>query len=159
MIRRHLTSREIALVASVFGEAVDCGRVRIVSGGGFGRFAVTLGSHILVPRTLAHADYAIEHPALRGFLIHELVHVWQFQTRPLWTVASWAGVAMSGGYGRGLPGYRYALPLAAWERLNLEQQASAVEHAYLLREGFRRGVPIGARLGDYAGATPFERLQ
>jgi hypothetical protein len=155
-VTRRLTEGEIALARSVFGEAIDYGRVRIAAGG-FGRFAVTTGARINIPRAYAAADYARERPLARAFLVHELTHVWQFQTRPLWTLASWAWVALGGGYGPGLPGYRYALPIKPWNRLNLEQQASVVEHAFLLRDGHRHpATPPGARLADYRGATPFD---
>ncbi len=156
-LSRGLTAGESALASSVFADAVDCATVRIF-GAGFGRFAVTVGSSLFVPSGLAAVDYATGQPLMQSFFIHEMTHVWQFQTRPLWTLASWARALASGGYGPGLPGYRYALPLADWNSLNLEQQASVVEHAYLLREGFRSGVPTGAQSRDYAGRTPFPRL-
>ena len=128
-----------------------------IAGGGFGPFAVTLGSTVNMPRAAAAADFSRERPLTQAFFIHELTHVWQFQTRPLATLASWAKVALAGGYGPGLPGYRYDLPLAPWERLNLEQQASVVEHAFLLQGGHRsRATPAGARLDHYRSATPFE---
>ncbi len=156
---RRLTAREAAMAAGVFGEAIDYARVR-VGRGGFGRFAVTLGSRILAPPHLASPDYAAEPAAVRALFIHELTHVWQFQTRALPTLASWARVVARGGYGPGLPGYRYRLPLPDWRSLNLEQQASVVEHAYLLREGHgpTAAMPPGARLERYAGLTPFPRL-
>ncbi len=152
---RGLTPGEIALARSVFGEAIAYARVRIASGG-FGPFAVTTGSRINIPLGGRSDDFADEPPLRRAFFIHEMVHVWQFQTRPLWTLASWARVALSGGYGPGLPGYAYALPLADWRALNLEQQASAVEHAFLLQGGHRHpATPAGGRLASYSGRTPF----
>ncbi len=127
--------------------------------GGFGAFAVTLGSHIFLPPHMARADFAAADIGSRALLVHELAHVWQFQTRTIRTLASWAGVALSGGYGPGLPGYRYTLPLAPFDTLNLEQQASVVEHAFLLRAGGRSG-RMSARLcaADLA-ASPFPATQ
>ena len=123
--------------------------------GGFGGFAFTLGSYIFLPPHLMSSDFAAGDLHAQALLVHELVHVWQFQMRPLRTLASWVGVVVSGGYGPGLPGYRYALPLGAFKVLNLEQQASVVEHAFLLRAGRRsRRMPDGLRATDLA-ASPF----
>ena len=152
---RRLTDGETALARQVFGEAVKLAEVR-VHGGGFGRFAVTVGSQLLLPPHLAQADISAASVGAQALLIHELAHVWQFQTRPLWTLASWAQTVMRGGYGPGLPGYRYTLPLPPFARLNLEQQASVVEHAFLAARGHRSAaMPPGARLDDLAPLTPF----
>lgn len=159
---RRLTPGERALARSVFGEALDLDRVRIARTPF--RTAVTLGPVILMPHD-APRDFAAAPVHLRAWLVHELVHVWQFATAPAGTLRSWAGVVASGGYGPGLPGYAYALPFD-WEALNLEQQARAVEHAFLIREGaaVEAAAPSEARpqrratLDDYAGRTPFEAL-
>ncbi len=151
---RRLTEGEARLARRVFGAAIADGRIRI-SGGGFGPFAVTIGSRLLLPRHLRADDFSRAEAMLQGLFVHELTHVWQFQTRPLWTLLSWARAVVTGGYGPGLPAYRYALPLGAFARLNLEQQASVVEHAFLLRMGRRSpSMPAGARLVDYE-AVPF----
>ena len=137
----------------VFGDAVRLERVRIRRG--FGRFAVTVGSNLFLPARLARADFALAEPPVQALFVHELVHVWQFQTRPGWTLRSWAAAVLSGGYGRELGAYRYTLPLGDFMRLNLEQQASVVEHAVLLRQGLRAPtLPWGACVADLAGA-PF----
>jgi hypothetical protein len=152
---RSLTASETALAQSVFADAIAYERVRIASGG-LGPFAVTTGSRINIPMGAYSADFARERPLFQAFFIHEMVHVWQFQTRPLWALGSWAKVALGGGYGPGLPGYAYDLPLDDWGALNLEQQASAVEHAFLLQGGHRHpATPPGGRLASYSGRTPF----
>jgi len=151
---RGLTEGELRLAREVFGGAIAYSRMRI-GGGGFGPFAVTVGSRLFLPRHLRPADFAAASPAMQALFIHELTHVWQFQTRPLWTLASWARAVATGGYGRGLPAYRYRVPFGAFARLNLEQQASVVEHAFLLGQGRRSpAMPAAATLADYAGA-PF----
>lgn len=148
----------------MFGAAFDADRVRLCAHP-FGGPAVTLGRRILFPGP-PPADFAELGPERRAWLVHELVHVGQFALAPGRTLLSWARVLLTGGYGPGLPGYRYAWPPPAWERLNLEQQASLVEHAYLAREGDPRfGAPDGtpdrrkgARPSAYAGLTPFASL-
>ena len=159
---RRLTPGEHALARSVFEGALDLDRVRLVSTPF--RTAVTTGRVIWMPAD-APQDFAAAPTRLQGWLVHELVHVWQFATAPAGTLRSWAGVVASGGYGPGLPGYAYAHPFD-WNALNLEQQARVVEHAFLMREGAVAGAstppPSGAAgratLDDYAGRTPFEAV-
>ncbi len=159
---RRLTAGERELARSVFGEALDLDAVRLAITPF--RTAVTLGAVILMGRD-APRDFAAAPLHLRAWLVHELVHVWQFAVAPAATLRSWAGVVASGGYGRGLPGYAYAHPIV-WAALNLEQQARAVEHAFLIREGaaVEAATPCEvlerrwATLDDYAGRTPFEAL-
>ena len=155
---RPLTAGETALAASLFGESIEYGRVRIAVRA-WGRAAIAFGSRITFPpATGAPLDFAAEGPGDRAWLVHELTHVWQFQTWGARTLMSWAATALSGGYGPGLPGYRYAAPLRAWETYNLEQQASIVEHAYLLAEtGACARAPAGASLEDYRRCAPFVR--
>lgn len=156
MTSRRLTPGEVALAQRVFGAAIRLDPVR-VHAGGFGRFAVTVGSHLFLPDGLRQDDFAVAEPLTRALFIHELVHVWQFQTRPLRTLASWARAVLTGGYGPGLPAYRYSLPFGAFATLGLERQASVVEHAFLLGQGLRTAaMPSGARPEDYAEA-PFPR--
>ena len=154
MSARRLTDGEVRLARRVFGPAIALDRVR-VHAGGFGRFAVTVGSRLFLPAGLWREDFAGAEPVLRALFVHELVHVWQFQTRPLRTLASWARAVVTGGYGPGLPAYRYSLPFGAFAALGLERQASVVEHAFLLGLGRRTpAMPPGARLEDYAD-VPF----
>ncbi len=146
---------------SVFGEALALDRVRLHAHP-FGGFAVTLGRRILFPGE-PPADFAAAPLQAQAWLMHELVHAWQFQTAPAATLASWAKVAMSGGYGPGSPGYRYPWPPPAWSTLNLEQQASLVEAAFLDRERAQRFGDATTNKGldsaRYAGLTPFTRLE
>ena len=154
VVGRRLTPGERVLAEGVFGEAVRLGAVRL-HGCGFGGFAFSLGSHIFLPPHLASKDFAAADLGSQALLVHELVHVWQFQTRPAWTLASWARVVASGGYGPGLPGYRYTVPLGSFGRLNLERQASVVEHAFLLGLGGRSGrMPASLVVADLVG-SPF----
>lgn len=151
MIRaRRLTPGEVELAQGVFGQAVDCARVRLLVLP-WGAWAVTLGSLILFPqRAGLPTDFSAERLSMQAWFIHEMAHVWQFQTASLRTLLSWAKTVLSGGYGPGQPGYRYDLPLPDWRGLNLEQQASAIEHAFLLSRGVRTGaMPAGAAPARY----------
>ena len=153
---RPLTPGEIALAERVFGDALDTNRVRIVRRA-WGRFAFVVGDRVHVPPG-APEDFAAASLRGQAWLVHELVHVWQFQTGAWRTLASWLSVAATGGYGPGLPGYAYRLPLKPWRRCNLEQQARLVEHQFLLQAGAAcPTMPAGATLADYRDVTPFGR--
>ena len=154
MTIRGLTAWETGLARRVFGAGMATARVRLV----FHRlpvpFAITLGRFIALPGSVI-AEFAAEPVEMHAWLIHELTHVWQFQTAPIRTLASWAQVLITGGYGPGSPGYRYVLP-ADWTALNLEQQAAVVEDLFRLDRGLEpRFGPSGAQHSDYAGLTPF----
>ena len=133
---RRLSPGEESLAASVFGEAIDLARVKLQPWPG--PFGMELGSLVLMPPNMPD-DFSEAGRRMQAWLLHELTHVWQFQTRPFWTLTSWAGVFFTGGYGPGLPGYWLTIPFN-WAKLNLEQQARAVEMGWLA--------------GDLA-ATPF----
>ena len=145
---RALTEGERVLAQGVFGAALDPERARIAYAPA--PFAVTLGRVIVFP-TDAPEDFSVAPRRMQAWLVHELVHVWQFANRPAWTLGSWARVLACGGYGPGQPGYDYAHPFE-WAQLNLEQQARVVEHAWLKREAG------DAELALYAGRTPFRLL-
>jgi hypothetical protein len=154
MPARGLTEGEKAIARGVFGDAVDLDRVRIARRRG-GRFAFVIGSRIAFPPE-APADFADQPLWRQAWLVHELTHVWQFQTRPLWAVASWLKVLATGGYGRGLRGYVYDLPIGAFETYNLEQQARLVEHAFLAAAGeVSSTMPEGAQAEHYLACSPF----
>ena len=94
-------------------------------------------------------DFAREGLHRQSFLIHELTHVWQTQTR-----GDWYLVLHRHPFCR----YDYALkpgqPLTSY---GIEQQAMIVQHAFLLRNGVRvAGVSDAAAydtLVNFQGAT------
>lgn len=153
---RSLTSGEERLARSVFGDEIDYDRVRIATRP-WGRTAVTGGSRIVFPRHPATpADFSRAPLSMQAWFIHEMTHVWQFQGGWWPTVWSWLKTALGGGYGRTRRGYRYGWPFADWDRHNLEQQASMVEHAFVLRQqGACAAAPDGACLADYEDCVPF----
>ena len=82
-------------------------------------------------------DFSCAPLGRQGLFIHEMVHVWQTQTRGEWYLVlnrrPWAR-------------YDYTLkPGWTLERYGIEQQAEIVRHAFLLRQGAR-----------IAGAPPLE---
>ena len=145
---RALTPAERSLARSVFGEAIDLDPVRLapsplkrafVAGRWFGR------DWIAWPKAGLADDFGDGRLSDRATLIHELVHVWQAQSGVnLLTAKLRAGDSAAA--------YAYALDdTCVWGGLNIEQQASLVEHAYRAREGGR--TPQTASF--YARTCPF----
>ncbi|WP_310497738.1 vgr related protein [Sandarakinorhabdus sp.] len=138
---RALTAGETALAASVFGDALDAGRVavRCAKYWALHPWWVTMApdGHIWChPQGFNWCvDYSDQPLGMRAHFIHELVHCWQVQQ----------------GFNlllRRLPlaRYRYVLaPGKPFARYGIEQQATMVEHAYLARQ--RRQADVLAQLG------------
>jgi hypothetical protein len=131
---RPLTPGEIALVASVFGPALDPAPVRIhrAKYWALHPWWMTMAPdgaiwcHPNGPNW--SADYAAEPPGFQAHFVHEMVHVWQYQVgghlalrRPPFARYGYALV----------PGKNFA-------RYGIEQQAMIVEHAFRAR---LRGAP------------------
>ena len=153
---RPLTPGEVALARSVFGTAIDYTRVTIRRRKWFpfqpSRVTMAPRGHLhFHPRSEAYCDDFSQVSVLRqGLFIHELVHVWQTQTRGDWYLVThrmpWAR-------------YDYALkPGWPLTRYGIEQQAMIVQHAFWLRNGIRiagaPGVAAYDMLVRFPGATP-----
>jgi len=128
-----LTEGEVDLVRFVFGTSIDPGQVRLHRRKWFflqpQNTVMAPSGHIhFHPRSaLYRDDFSREDLTLQGLFIHEMVHVWQAQTRgrlylPL----------MRHPFCR----YRYRLePGKPFLAYGLEQQAEIVRHAFLARSG------------------------
>ena len=146
---RPLTAAERALAASVFGDALDPAPVTIRHAKFFmfqpAWITMAPDGHIWFHPNGGgwSPDFAAEALSRRAHFIHEMTHVWQYQT----------GVNLilqRPPFAR----YRYRIePGKPFTRYGLEQQASIVEDAYLLREG--RRLAGCAPLTDYAALLPF----
>ncbi len=148
---RGLTPGEVALVRSVFGEAVDCERVRIHRRRWFPlqprNTVMAPCGHIHFHPASVHfrEDFSSADIALRGLFIHEMTHVWQSQARGRWYLPLMRH-----------PLCRYDYTLVAgrpFERYGIEQQAEIVRHVYLLRSGL--DAPGSAPIARYEGLLPF----
>lgn len=122
-------------MTSVFGAAVDCGKVRIRRRRWFAfqprRVTMAPMGHLhFHPASDSYCDdFSKASLPLQGHFIHEMTHVWQAQTRGRWHLVL-----------RRHPFCRYDYALKpGWplERYGLEQQAEIVRHAFLLRQGLR----------------------
>jgi hypothetical protein len=138
---RPLTPGERRLLEPVFGAALACDRVRIVNGRS-GLFGLGGGR----PFALGDRVYmqAVDPAADSGTLVHECVHVWQFQH-------GGAAYAVDALLAQRRDGYDWRREIAAgrhrWTDWNPEAQAQMVEDVW--RRGARLG-PTGARVGGGA---------
>jgi hypothetical protein len=126
---RPLTSGEIEMARSIFGDAIDYAKVRLIRGKWWP----------LQPRNAAMAptghiwfhpaaggwsdDFSKEPLGAQGFFMHELTHVWQAQKRGRFYLPLMRH-----------PFCRYAYQLTPgkpFARYGIEQQAEIVRHRFL----------------------------
>ena len=132
---RPLTTGEIALARSVFGEAIDYTKVTVRRRKWF---PFQPRKVTMAPRGHLHFhplgqnycdDFADASLHLQAHFIHEMTHDWQTQTRGEWYLV--LNRPFSSRYDYSLkPGW----PLT---RYGIEQQAEIVKHAFMLRQGAR----------------------
>lgn len=147
--RRPLTPGEIELARSMFGNAIDYAKVRLVEGKWWpfhpkGAAMAPAGHIHFHPHGGGwSADFSKEPLGAQGFFIHEMTHVWQAQRHgrlylPL----------------RRHPFSRYAYDLKPgkpFERYGLEQQAEIVRHVFLAERG------VGTEDAPPRSLLPFDR--
>ncbi|WP_374405668.1 vgr related protein [Pelagerythrobacter sp.] len=130
-----MTTGEIALARSVFGEAIDYAKVTIRRRKFFPfqprKVTMAPRGHLhFHPLGEAYCEDFAQVPLIRqGLFVHEMTHVWQTQTRGEWYLVT-----------RRMPWARYDYSLKpGWplERYGIEQQAEIVKHAFWLRNGVR----------------------
>jgi hypothetical protein len=132
---RALTDGEIALARTMFGNAIDYTKVRIVRGKWWpfqprGTVMAPTGSIHFHPDDPRWSDDFSRSPLdQQGLLIHELCHVWQTQQRGRLYLPLMRHPFCRYSYNI-VPGQRF-------DRYGLEQQAEIVRHAFLDRHGVR----------------------
>lgn len=140
--RRPLTAGEIALGRTVFDEEIDWARVRVAQAPSLGFGAVVpLGRTIVFSRWRAARDFAEAPLDEQGWLVHELMHVWQAAH----------GVFLAGAKlgALGKSAYNYKpKPQAKLKHYNIERQAEIARHLFLARRGAYPNVPPREWLED-----------
>jgi len=130
---RPLTAGEIGLAKSLFGDAIDYGRVAIVRRKWWpfqprGTVMAPNGNiHFHPDSPLYRDDFAAAPLALQGLFIHEMTHVWQAQRHGRFYLPLMRH-----------PFCRYAYVLKdgrPFDRYGLEQQAELVRHRFLANCG------------------------
>jgi hypothetical protein len=127
--RRALTEGEIKLGRVVFGEEIDWPRIGVSQAPalGFGAM-VPFGRTIVFANWRAACDFTETSPYEQGWLVHELMHVWQAAH------GTFLAIAKLGALGKNA--YMY-LPRAGAKlsHYNIERQAEIARHLYLARIG------------------------
>ena len=148
---RGLTPGERVLAREAFGDALALDEIRLLSAPWPFRRAFVPGRWFgrcwIVWPGGPPADVAEAGLRLQALLVHELTHVWQAQS----------GINLLFGKLRAGDGHAaYAYPLGLdcdWAGLNIEQQASVVEHRFLRA----RGVETPAAADFYERVCPLGR--
>jgi hypothetical protein len=132
-LTRSLTPGEIALARSVFGEAIDYSRVKMVKGKWWpfhprNAAMAPMGNIYFHPEGQVWSDDFSQEPLRRQrFFIHEMTHVWQAQAKGRFYLP-----LMRHPFCR----YCYALkPGQPFDRYGLEQQAEIVADVFLAQQG------------------------
>lgn len=130
---RSLTSGEITLARSVFGDAIDYAPVRMVRRRWWPFqpkgvvMAPTGNIHFHPDSYLWSEDFSAERLSLQGLFVHEMTHVWQAQTRGRFYL-----VLMRHPFCR----YTYTIdPSRPFDRYGLEQQAELVRNRFMADHG------------------------
>jgi hypothetical protein len=130
---RSLTSGEIALARTIFRDAIDYSRVKLVRGKWWAlqprRSAMApMGNIYFHPDGAGWSeDFSKEPLHAQGFFIHELTHVWQAQKGGRFYLPLARHPFCR---------YRYRLvPGRPFRRYGLEQQAEIVRHIFLAEHG------------------------
>lgn len=146
---RFLTEGEVSVAKKVFKSSIDYPLVKIHKRKYVflqaDNSAMSPNGDIYVHGIFSH-DYADESSALRGFFIHELVHVWQYQNKVLNVklAAVWEILSNALKYN---DAYRYTLERQKdLTDYKIEQQASIVEDFY--RITYESILPRKARLNN-----------
>ena len=133
MKARPLTPGEVALCRSMFGEAIDYRRVRLIEGKWWpfhprGAAMAPMGNIWFHPdRGGWSDDFASEPLRRQAYFIHEMVHVWQAQKGGRFYLP-----LMRHPFCR----YCYVLePGKPFDRYGIEQQAEIVAHRFLADRG------------------------
>ena len=147
MNSRPLTSGELALVRSVFGDAIDYSKVRLFKRKWWplqprNTAMAPMGNIYFHPEGGGWSDdFATEALGRQAFFIHEMTHVWQAQAKGRFYLPLMRH-----------PFCRYSYELKAgkpFDRYGIEQQAEIVRHIFLAD----RSVP--AQPGPPRSLLPF----
>ena len=128
-LARRLTPGERALAKETFGAAIDLDRVTILAAPVLRRAFVAGPALIVWPARSLPDDFSQAPLGAKATFIHELVHVWQAQSGVRLLLAKLKA-------GDSAAAYAYDLAQGPeFAKLNIEQQAMVVEHAFLAERG------------------------
>jgi hypothetical protein len=139
---RSLSDRELKMAKSVFGDSINYDLVRVDN---WSFLNLVNGRRPFVSLNTINTWGEIEDK----ILIHELVHVWQYQNDGLiYALESLAAQNSEAGYDYSFPGWQSERSIFNFNR---EQQASIVEDYFFLKEQESKGIKSAEfNIGDYA---------
>lgn len=148
MAGRSLTSGEITLLYSVYGNSLDYAAVRVSSGGVGSDIAITHNNNISFPSSLYQDDFSRAGLDFKAWFVHEAAHVWQHQVQGLDTYAEGLKLIMQFGTSYIPNAYYYSLNSAqSFGSLNIEQQAQVIQDRWLVQNGLPPRGDIDLRSG------------
>lgn len=133
---RELTSSEITMARTVFGDGVDYAKVKVhhggwwlfrAAGGQEKNTAVTPNGEMYYPSAIYRDNFAGDDDRDRALFMHEMVHVWQKQ---MGYSVKLHGLTVTS---RGDAAYRYTLtPTSRLRDFNMEQQGNIMSDYYMI---------------------------
>lgn len=158
---RALTSGEIALAKRVFKDSIDYTKVKIhnkkyVVVQPYNSGMTPNGEIYISGSEIYKNDYAMESIRLRGFFIHEMVHVWQYQLNILNPVSAAIAESILNFFDYS-KAYEYEL-VGGKDLLQyrIEQQAQIIEDYYLRQ--LEAVTPINDHMKNSGGPTVYMPL-
>jgi hypothetical protein len=148
---RSLTSGEVRLAKSKFGDAINYRDTAIVHGSyiPFAR-SMTPNGKMYYPGIDYSSDYSREGVGLQGKFIHEMTHVWQFQTGR--STLSFGLAHIFHGQYKYIPVKNPARP---FQNYGIEQQAMIMQDYFMLERGYPTNDQPQPSLEWYQTVTPF----
>ena len=149
-MNRGLTLSERQLAETVFQNALDYERIRIHDAKYVffqaNNVLMTPNGQIYAPDEMYRKDYSAELPNYQELFIHELAHVWQYQTGVLNPKLSGLFEFVKNGFSYG-KAYRYVLESGRdLIDYGMEQQAAMVADFFLVEK-------IGEKIGRHNANT------
>ncbi len=152
---RRLNSQERKLLVAIFGDSVDLDPVRIAYTKliGSDTIAYTMGNKILIPETKSLSA---------AKLVHEMTHVWQYQTRGTRYISDSALHQAFQGVDA-----TYTVQLVsgqAFDKYTAEQQAVIVENYYIdalidSNRSYRNDPDVLRMIGEVRKARPLAEVR
>ena len=126
---RELTQDEVKVAERVFGDMIDLGEVRIAENHWLTDWLAPNG----IVMTIGNTIYGINIPD--DTLIHELVHVWQYNRGRITALSAFLEHLKAWRTGQTAELYYYSVePRQTFRKYGFEEQASIVQDAYLVLE-------------------------
>ena len=146
---REMTDEEIRLARQIFGDKIDYSKVRIYTSGSISRY---LCREDIPGLTLYNSIFFPSDDFSDSLLIHELVHVWQFNKRRLDLIGAGLTHFIADKIGKTLELYKYDLyAKKPFQDYGFEEQAQILQDVYrVVYEGKK---PLGYDLNYITDAV------